>query len=251
MQELNRRDFMAAGAAATLVAGSLLSPSVASAAAAESVAKNWKALVPGAVDAAGAYVLPPLAYAPGAVSEVIDEQTMLLHHDKHHAGYVKGLIAAEAALAEARKSGNFDLVEHWSRQVAFHGGGHMLHCIFWDCIGPENMGGKADGDLAKAIDASFGSFDAMWAHFANASKKVEGSGWGILAYSLAADRLVILQGQNQQLNTQWGVVPLLVLDVWEHAYYLKYQNNRGAYVDAFPKIINWKRIGDRYAILKG
>lgn len=250
MSELNRREFMTAGAA-TLAGVAALQGMQGTAFAAGGGGETLKSVIPGAVDEAGNYALPPLAYGYDAVAEVIDEETMKLHHDKHHAGYVKGLIAAEAALAEARKSGNYDLVEHWSRQAAFHGGGHMLHCLFWDCIGPEKMGGKPEGALASAIERDFGSFDAMWAHFANAAKKVEGSGWGILAYSLAANKLVILQGQNQQLNTQWGIVPLLVLDVWEHAYYLKYQNNRAGYVDAFPKIINWGRIAVRYHIVAG
>ncbi|HNM47931.1 MAG TPA: Fe-Mn family superoxide dismutase, partial [Candidatus Sumerlaeota bacterium] len=110
---------------------------------------------------------------------------------------------------------------------------------------------KAKGALAGQIAKDFGSHKAFWAHFAAAAKNVQGSGWGVLAWSYGGSKLVILQAQNQHLNTQWGIVPLLVLDVWEHAYYLKYQNNRGAYVDAFAKIINWERVGKRFDILRG
>jgi len=254
--ELNRRDFLVAGAVAGGAAAlSALSPGSASAHTTDS-AHSLMNLVPGAIDGSGAYVLPPLRYGYDAVKEVIDEETMRLHHDKHHAGYVAGLIAAEKALAEARAAGNFDLVDHWSRQSAFHGGGHFLHCLFWDSIGPPDdgegsMGGKPTGDLAKAIDRDFGGFDAMWSHLAAASKRVEGSGWGLLAFSFAAQKLVILGAQNQQLNTQWGIVPILGIDVWEHAYYLKYKNNRGAYVDAFPAIINWVHVAEKYALARG
>ncbi len=210
-----------------------------------------KDLVPGAVDDQGNYVLPPLPYPYDAVSAAIDEQTMRLHHDKHHQGYVNGLINAEKKLAEARQSGDYSLVEYWSREAAFNGAGHFLHAIFWDSMGPEGMGGRPSGDFAKAIERDFGSFDAMVAHFTAASKSVEGSGWGIMAYSLPADKLIILQALNHQMLSQWAVIPLLVIDVWEHAYYLRYQNNRGAYVDNFPKVINWKRVGQRFDIARG
>lgn len=206
-------------------------------------------LVPGAINAKGEYVLPPLPYAYDAVSEVIDAETMELHHQKHHNGYVKGLIKAEAALEQARKENDFSLIQYWSQQSAFHGSGHFLHCLFWDSIGPDSMGGQPTGPLAEAINRDFGSYEMMMAQFLAASKKVEGSGWGILAFSLAAEKLVILQAQNHQLLTQWGAIPLLVLDVWEHSYYVKYRNNRGTYVDAFPKIINWDRIAKRYEML--
>lgn len=243
MSDFTRRDFMAAG---TMLGGALALQTVGGRAAAQDPAAVQAALVPGAVDENGKYVLPKLLYPYDAVSEVIDEQTMMLHHSRHHQGYVNGLIKAEGELAKARESGDFALVDHWSGQCAFHGGGHFLHCIFWDCIGPDAMGGKPTGELARHIERDFGGLDAMLAHFAAASKSVQGSGWGIVAYSIPADKLIILQGQNQQLNTQWGMIPILVNDVWEHAYYLKYQNNRGAYVDAFPKIINWSRVGGRF-----
>lgn len=192
--------------------------------------------------------LPPLPYAYDALEPYIDEQTMRLHHDIHHAGYVKGLNNAEAKLAEARAAGDFALVKHWSREAAFHGSGHLLHTVFWpNMIAASEAKPAPDGALAEAIDRNFGSFDAFKAQFVAASIAVEGSGWGILAYRPADDSLVILTAEKHQNLTQWGVVPLLVLDVWEHAYYLKYQNRRGEYVKNFFNIVNWDDVAARYA----
>ena len=191
------------------------------------------------------HVLPPLPYDYNALEPHIDEQTMRLHHDKHHQSYVDGLNNAEKKLEEARKSGDFAAVKHLSRELAFHGSGHFLHTIFWEIMSPTG-GGKPSGDIAKAIDKAFGSFDAFSAQFQAASNAVEGSGWGILAYQPQVDNLVILQSEKHQNLTQWGVVPLLVLDVWEHAYYLKYQNRRPEYTKAFFNVINWEEVNKRY-----
>jgi Fe-Mn family superoxide dismutase len=194
-----------------------------------------------------AHKLPPLPYAYDALEPYIDEQTMRLHHDIHHAGYVKGLNTAEEKLAEARKAGEFSLVKHWSREAAFHGSGHLLHSIFWpNMIAASQAKAEPSGALAEAIKSDFGSFDAFKAQFIAASGAVEGSGWGILAYRPDDDSLVILTAEKHQNLTQWGVVPLLVLDVWEHAYYLKYQNRRGEYVQNFFNIINWDDVAGRY-----
>jgi Fe-Mn family superoxide dismutase len=195
-----------------------------------------------------AHELPPLPYAYDALEPHIDEQTMRLHHDIHHAGYVTGLNNAEAKLAEARAANDYALVKHWSREAAFHGSGHLLHSIFWpNMIAPSKAKAAPGGALAKAIKRDFGSFEAFKAQFIAASIAVEGSGWGILAYRPADDSLVVLTAEKHQNLTQWGVVPLLVLDVWEHAYYLKYQNKRGEYVKNFFNIINWEDVASRYA----
>jgi Fe-Mn family superoxide dismutase len=194
-----------------------------------------------------AHELPPLPYAYDALEPYIDEQTMRLHHDIHHNGYVAGLNKAEAKLAEARQAGDFALVKHWSREAAFHGSGHLLHSIFWpNMIAASKAKAAPDGALAEAIKRDFGSFEAFRAQFEAASNAVEGSGWGILAYRPADDTLVVLTAEKHQNLTQWGVVPLLVLDVWEHAYYLKYQNRRGEYVKNFFNVINWDDVADRY-----
>ena len=189
--------------------------------------------------AIGQHELPPLPYAYNALEPHIDEQTMRLHHDKHHQAYVDGLNKAEQKLAEARQNGDFALVKHWSREAAFNGAGHLLHTIFWNNMTPESRAmGQPRGNLLNAIERDLGSWDAFKQHFTAASVAVEGGGWGILAYRPLDDTLVILQAEKHQNLTQWGVVPLLVIDVWEHAYYLKYQNKRAEYVQSFYNIIN-------------
>lgn len=193
-----------------------------------------------------AHELPPLPYDYNALEPHIDEATMRLHHDKHHLGYVKGLNNAEAKLAEAREKNDYGLVKHWEREAAFHGAGHFLHCIFWENMGP-NAGGEPSGDLAEAINSQFGSFANFISHFKAAGGAVEGSGWVILAKNNVTGALEILTAEKHQNLTQWVNTPLLVCDVWEHAYYLNYQNNRGAYLDAFCNVINWDDVSKRLA----
>jgi Fe-Mn family superoxide dismutase len=195
-------------------------------------------------DTTGEFVLPELPYSYDALEPNIDAQTMKLHHSIHHNGYVKGLNKAMAKLSEARDTGDVSLVKHWSRELAFHGSGHFLHTIFWMNMSPDG-GGKPTGELAAKIDKDFGSFDKFKAHFAAASKSVEASGWGILGYHPIADKLMIAQAEKHQNITVQGIVPLLVIDVWEHAYYLKYQNKRGDYVENFFNVINWKDVASR------
>ncbi|MCC6799458.1 MAG: superoxide dismutase [Anaerolineae bacterium] len=201
---------------------------------------------------ANKYELPPLPYAYDALEPHIDEQTMRLHHDKHHLSYVNGLNAALDKLAAAREAGDFALVKHWSREAAFHGSGHFLHSIFWPNMAPAGSGpGEPSGDLAAQIAKDFGSFNAFKAQFGAAAGAVEGSGWALLVWEPNAGQLEVLTAEKHQNLTQWGVVPLLVLDVWEHAYYLKYQNNRGAYVTAWWNVVNWADVAERFAAARG
>ncbi len=190
--------------------------------------------------------LPPLDYPYEALEPHIDAQTMRLHHDIHHAAYVTGLNNAEAKLAECREKNDFALVKHWSRELAFHGAGHFLHCIFWKNLSP-NGGGKPGGKLLAQIEKDFGTYESFAAQFKAAAGAVEGSGWALLVKNWPADKLEILQSEKHQQLSQWVVEPLLVLDVWEHAYYLKYQNKRAAYVDAFFNVINWKDVEARFS----
>jgi Fe-Mn family superoxide dismutase len=190
------------------------------------------------------YALPPLPYK--SLEPVIDDATLALHHDKHHAGYVKGANAALEALAKAREAGDFALVKHWERELAFHGSGHALHALYWTSLWPGGRG-EPSAELARAIEASFGSKEKMLAQFAAATKAVEASGWGVLAWEPLGRRLVVLQAERHQDLTVWGCVPILVCDVWEHAYYLKYQNNRGAYVDTVMGIVDWQSASARFA----
>jgi superoxide dismutase, Fe-Mn family len=185
--------------------------------------------------------LPKLPYAYDALEPHIDEQTMKLHHDIHHLAYVNGLNNAETKLAEARKSGDYALVKHWEREAAFHGAGHFLHCIFWENMSPKG-GGEPKGELLDAINSKFGSFSQFLSHFKAAGAAVEASGWVLLVKNQATKTLEILTAEKHQNLTQWVVTPLLVCDVWEHAYYLKYQNKRAAYIDAFCNVINWDNV---------
>jgi len=195
------------------------------------------------------YALPDLPYAHDALEPAIDEQTMRIHHGRHHAGYVRGLNNALDELAKIRSGqGDAGLIKHWSRELAFHGSGHVNHALFWKVMAPPNDGGggRPTGALAMAINTSFGSFDGFRTHFAAASKSVEASGWGWLAYEPATGNLLVLQTEKQQNMLTTGLMPILGVDVWEHAYYLKYQNRRGAYVDAFFDVINWPFVGELY-----
>jgi superoxide dismutase, Fe-Mn family len=189
--------------------------------------------------------LPPLPYDYNALEPHIDEATMRLHHDKHHLSYVNGLNKAEEKLAEARESGDYALVKHWEREAAFHGAGHFLHCIFWENMGPRG-GGEPSGPLLAALKTKFGSFDKFAAHFKAAGAAVEGSGWVLLVKNSVTGSLDILTAEKHQDLSQWVVTPLLVCDVWEHAYYLKYQNNRTAYLEGFMKVINWEDVSRRF-----
>jgi len=190
------------------------------------------------------FTLPPLPYK--SLDPVIDDQTLALHHDKHHAAYVAGANKALDELAKARDAGDFALVKHWERDLAFNGSGCILHSLYWTSMWPGGRG-KPENALADAIEQSFGSLAKMQAQFAAATKAVEGSGWGVLAWDPATTRLVVLQAEKHQQLTLWGCVPILVCDVWEHAYYLKYQNKRPDYVDAWMKIIDWDSAGARFA----
>lgn len=170
---------------------------------------------------------------------------MRLHHDIHHQGYVDGLNKAERMMAEARKTGDFALLKHWEREAAFHGAGHYLHTLFWCVMGPDG-GGKPEGALLAQIEGDFGGFDAFKAHFSQAAEKVEGGGWALLVWSPRARRLEILQAEKHQNLSQWDVLPLLVLDVWEHAYYLRYRNERARYIAAWWQVVDWRCVERRF-----
>lgn len=197
----------------------------------------------------GNHTLPPLPYDYDALQPYISEEIMKLHHTKHHQSYVDGLNKAEKSLEKARKSGDFSLVKHWSRELAFHGSGHNLHTIFWHNMSPKG-GGKPSGALLKEIEKYFGNFDAFKKHFTEAAKQVEGVGWALLVWSPRSRHLEILQSERHMLLTQWDTIPLLVLDVWEHAYYLQYKNNRAAYVDKWWNIVSWKNVEERFTKAK-
>jgi Fe-Mn family superoxide dismutase len=190
--------------------------------------------------------LPQLPYPVDALEPHYDARTLELHHGKHHLAYVNSLNAALDKLVAARTTGDFAFVKHLEREVAFHGAGHILHSIFWTNMAPGG-GGAPDGALADAVARDFGSFAAFDAQMRAATNAVEGSGWGVLAAETGTGRLVILQVEKHQNLLLPGWTPILVVDVWEHAYYLKYQNRRAEWVDAMMQhLVNWPDVASRW-----
>ncbi len=185
----------------------------------------------------GKYRLPPLPYDYNALEPLYDEKTVRIHHDKHHAGYVNGLNTALEKLQAAREKNDYSSIRPLSLDLAFNGSGHVLHTLFWHSMSPDRE--EVPRSLSDAMNRSFGSAENAMNQFAAAAKAVMSNGWGVLAYEPIADSLLILQAERHQDLTFWGVTPLLVCDVWEHAYYLQHQNNRGAWVDNFMKLANW------------
>ena len=204
-----------------------------------------------------AYSLPDLPYAADALEPHIDATTMTIHHDKHHAGYVAKLNAAlegHDALAampiDRLCSSIFDVPEDIRTAVRNNGGGHYNHSLFWSILGPG--GGAPGGDLAAAIDSAFGSFDGFKEQFAAAAATRFGSGWawlcvkdGVLSVGSTANQ------DNPLMGEECGGTPILGLDVWEHAYYLHYQNRRPDYIDAFWNVVNWSEVASRFEAAKG
>ena len=195
------------------------------------------------------FELKKLPYAYDALEPYYDKETLEIHHGKHHAGYVKGLNNAMKKLAEARETGDYSLIKHWEREQAFHGAGHFLHSLFWENMGPGTEDNKASGELLEAIEKNFGSWEAFEKQFKAATAAVEGSGWGVLA-SCPHGSLHIFAVENHQKVLVPGLEPIMVCDVWEHAYYLKYQNKRGEWIDNFFKLINWNKVAEKYAKTK-
>lgn len=192
------------------------------------------------------YTLPDLPYDYSALEPHISGRTMQLHHDKHHQAYVTGANTALEQLEEARDKGDFANVNKLEKDLAFNLGGHLNHSVFWKNLSPDG-GGKPEGELAAAIDEHFGSFEQFQAHFTATALGVQGSGWAILAWDPVGKKPVVFQLFDQQANAPLGVTPLLQLDVWEHAYYLDYQNVRADYVKAFWNIANWADVAERFA----
>ena len=175
----------------------------------------------------------------------MDAETMHLHYTFHHGGAVKGANKDLQMIKKALDDNNLETVDYWTKKLSYHFSSHVLHSIFWTNL--TNKKTTPTGDLLKRIEKDFGSYDKLKGYIAATSKNVDGNGWGILGYQPYSDKLTILQCENHEKLTQWGVVPLLVVDVWEHAYYLKYKNKRADFVDSMLQIINWDNVADRLA----
>ncbi|MDD4867844.1 MAG: superoxide dismutase [Mycobacterium sp.] len=191
------------------------------------------------------YILPDLEWDYGALEPHISGQINELHHDKHHATYVNGANDALAKLQEARAKGDFAALVAWEKSLAFNLGGHVNHSVWWKNLSPHG-GDKPTGELAAAIDEAFGSFDVFRAQFSAAATTVQGSGWAALGFDTLGNKLLIFQVYDHQSNFPLGVVPLLLLDMWEHAFYLQYKNVKADFAKAFWNVVNWDDVQSRF-----
>jgi Fe-Mn family superoxide dismutase len=211
---------------------------------------------PAPAAATGPFTLAPLPYAADSLEPFIDAQTMTIHHDRHHLAYITNLNKAVAGNAALATKSVEDLVRNLDKvsadiktAIRNHGGGHYNHDLFWKSL-KKNNGAGPKGELARAIDSKFGSFAKFQEEFTKAATTQFGSGWAWLTIDAAKD-IRVEQTANQDVPLSAGRTPLLGLDVWEHAYYLKYQNKRADYIAAFYNVINWDFVAERYAKLKG
>ena len=184
------------------------------------------------------YTLPDLPYDYAALEPSISGRIMELHHSKHHNTYVTALNQTIEKLAAAREGGDFGAIVGLEKTLAFNLGGHVNHSIFWKNLSPDG-GDKPSGELAAAIDDSFGSFDAFQAHFTAAATTIQGSGWAILGWDVLGSRLLVHQLYDQQAQLPAGQIPVVMLDMWEHAFYLQYRNVKPDYVKAWWNVVNW------------
>ncbi|QEU11601.1 superoxide dismutase [Dermabacter vaginalis] len=192
------------------------------------------------------YTLPDLGYDYAALEPSISGRIMGLHHDKHHQTYVNGANQALEQLAEARDKNDFGTINQLQKNLAFNLAGHVNHTIFWENLSPEG-GDKPEGELAQAVEEFFGSFDGLRAQFTAAALGIQGSGWAILAWDSLGEKLIIEQLYDHQGNLAAATVPLLLLDMWEHAFYLDYQNVKADYVKAFWNIVDWADVAERFS----
>ncbi len=191
------------------------------------------------------YTLPELGYDYSALEPHLSARILELHHDKHHKAYVDGANAVLDKLSQARSSGDFGTINQLEKNLAFHLSGHILHSTLWRNLSPDG-GGMPEGELAAAIDDKLGSFDECKAQLSEAATAVQGSGWAALSWEPLGGRLIVEQIYDHQGNVGQGGPPLLVLDMWEHAYYLQYENRKAEWVDAFWELVSWPDVAARF-----
>lgn len=192
------------------------------------------------------YSLPELPYDPGALEPHISGRILELHHDKHHAAYVKGANTTLEKLSEIREKGDFSTISMLEKNLAFHVSGHVLHSVFWTNLSPHG-GGAPAGPFAELLDATFGGFPAFRQQMTEAASTIQGSGWALASWEPLAGRLVVQQIHDHQGNHGQGTVPLLAIDGWEHAYYLQYENRKADFFEAFWNVVNWDDVTRRLA----
>jgi Fe-Mn family superoxide dismutase len=192
------------------------------------------------------YALPQLPYQYGELQPYISQEQLTLHHQKHHQAYVNSANAILERLDKARKEGvDFD-VKAALKELSFHIGGHLLHSLFWPNMAPSGKGGgNPTGALGTALEKEFGSFERFKKEFSLAATSVEGSGWAALSFCRQTNRPIVMQIEKHNTNVYPMFTILMVIDVWEHAYYLDYKNERAKFVDAFWNIVNWDEVNKR------
>lgn len=195
------------------------------------------------VDESGNFIQQSLPYNENFLEPSLDAETMHLHYTFHHGGAVIGANTDLKKIKEALDGNNLESVDFWTKKLSYHFSSHILHSIFWTNL--TNKKTEPTGALLKRIEKSFGTFDRLKSLIGATAKNVDGNGWGIVAYQPYSDSITVLQCENHEKLTQWGAIPLLVIDVWEHAYYLKYKNKRADFVDALFHILNWDNAAAR------
>jgi Fe-Mn family superoxide dismutase len=191
------------------------------------------------------YSLPDLPYEPSALEPHLSARILELHHDKHHAAYVKGANSALEQLAELRAKGDFEATAPVERALAFNTSGHVLHSVLWTNLSPDG-GGEPTGTLGTAIDEGFGGFTGFQKQMVQAAATIQGSGWALASWEPMAGRLVVQQVHDHQGQHGQGTVPLLAIDAWEHAYYLQYENRKPDYLEAIWNVVSWPDVQRRY-----
>lgn len=197
-------------------------------------------------DETGKFVLGALPYSDTFLEPFMPADVLKLHWTAHHGGAVNTANKASGLIKSALETGNFEGVDYWTKKLSLHLSSHVLHTIFWTNITNKKI--EPTGDLLKRIDKDFGSFDKMKVQLLHHSKNVDGNGWGLLGYHPQSNRLMILEVENHEKLAVWGIVPLMVVDVWEHAYYLKYKNKRADFVDELFNFLNWDNVAERLAL---
>lgn len=235
---MNRKDFFKTSA---ILGGATLLPN--NSVFSQNLAENG---IDKLVDADGNFALQPLPYTETFLEPYMDEETVHLHYTFHHGGAVKAANKDLSMIKKALDENSLDTLDFWTKKLAFHLSSHILHSIFWTNL--TNKKSDPSGELLKRIERDFGSFDRLKTLLAKISKDVDGNGWGILGYQPYTGKLTVLGCENHEKLTQWGVIPLLVIDVWEHSYYLKYRNRRAEFVDNLFQIINWDNAAERLEI---
>ncbi|HKZ36559.1 MAG TPA: superoxide dismutase [Chryseolinea sp.] len=199
-------------------------------------------------DKDGNFALLPLPYNENFLEPSMDQETLHLHYTFHHGDAVKAANKDLQMIQKALDENNVETVDYWTKKLSFHLSSHILHTIFWTNL--TNKKSDPSGALLKQIEKDFGTYDKLKALIAKTSKGVDGNGWGILGYQPYTQKLTVMQCENHEKLTQWGVIPILVIDVWEHSYYLKYRNRRAEFVDNLFPIVNWDNAAERFNLAK-